>query len=371
MLGVFGTGTGIGPGAYLALMIAAFAAYLCAIAGSGELAPRLFWGVLVALLVAFALAPPLLSADVFSYVSYARLGVLHGLDPYSHAPAEVPADPVFGLVGWRGSTSAYGPLFTGLSYPTAWLGPAAALWSLKAAAAASVLGTALLTARLAASRGIEPRPAAALVALNPLVLVHVVGGGHNDALAVLLSTAGMAAVLGGAERAGGAGLAAAAAVKASSLLVVPFAVLGAGRWRRVAAGALGAGLALALAGLIAFGPASLRIAGLSGENQGHVAHRSVPYLAASLTGAGLGPVRAAALALYALALAGLLAWVLRGADWVRAAGWALLGLLLASAWVLPWYLLWALPAAALSRDRALRAAVLGLTALHLATRVPL
>ena len=52
------------------------------------------------LVVAFACAPPLLSHDVYSYVDYARLGVLHGLDPYVHAPDAAPADPAFAHVTW-------------------------------------------------------------------------------------------------------------------------------------------------------------------------------------------------------------------------------------------------------------------------------
>jgi hypothetical protein len=56
---------------------------------------------------------------------------------------------------------------------------------------------------------------------------------------------------------------------------------------------------------------------------------------------------------------------------VRAAGWAGAGLLIASTWLLPWYLIWALPFAAISRDRALRVLVLAITAFQLGTRIPL
>ena len=66
-------------------------------------------------------APPLLSHDVYSYVDYARLGALHGLDPYVHPPAAAPADPAFAHVTWTDTTSAYGPLFTLATYPLAWL----------------------------------------------------------------------------------------------------------------------------------------------------------------------------------------------------------------------------------------------------------
>ncbi|HET7485286.1 MAG TPA: hypothetical protein VFJ64_07890, partial [Solirubrobacterales bacterium] len=61
----------------------------------------------------------------------------------------------------------------------------------------------------------------------------------------------------------------------------------------------------------------------------------------------------------------------RGNDWARAAAWATTGLLLASSWLLPWYLLWPLPLAALSRDRPLKLLLLALTAYQLGARIPL
>ena len=82
------------------------------------------------------LGPPLISQDVFGYMSFARLGALHGLDPYTHVAAEVPTDPVFGFVGWPFLHSPYGPLFTLASYATAPLGLAGALWTFKAVAVA-------------------------------------------------------------------------------------------------------------------------------------------------------------------------------------------------------------------------------------------
>jgi hypothetical protein len=77
------------------------------------------------------------------------------------------------------------------------------------------------------------------------------------------------------------------------------------------------------------------------------------------------------LVLYAAFVAYLLLWTHRGNDWLRAAAWAATGLLLATAWLLPWYLLWPLPLAALSRDRALKLLLLALTAYQLGARVPI
>ncbi len=74
--------------------------------------------------------------------------------------------------------------------------------ALKALAALSVLAIAALVARIAAWRGVEPLRAAAFVALNPLVLVHVVGGAHNDALTMLLAMLAVAALLSAREAIG-------------------------------------------------------------------------------------------------------------------------------------------------------------------------
>ena len=86
------------------------------------------------------LGPPLISQDVFGYLSFARMGALHGLDPYTHVAAEAPTDPVFRFVGWPFLHSPYGPLFTLASYATAPLGLAGGLWAFKAVAVASSLG---------------------------------------------------------------------------------------------------------------------------------------------------------------------------------------------------------------------------------------
>ncbi len=371
LLGIYGEGTGLGAGPYLAFLCLAFVAYLFVLAGAESISRRLLWSVIVIAVLAFALAPPLLSQDVFSYISYARLGADHGLNPYTHTPADYAGDPAFIHVGWPDTVSAYGPLFTLLSYPLGSLPVAAALWLLKGISAASVLGVAAICARLAPGRGVDPRTAAAFVALNPLVLVHVVGGAHNDALAMLMAMAGVAGVLALREAAGAVGLIAAAAIKVSSLFIAPFALLGSVRQGRLALGAAISLALLAAAALVAFGPHALDAVGLAGENQARNGHRSISYLLSLASGIDVDAIRALALAAYAGALAWLLRWVWRGEDWVRASGWAGFGLLLASGWVLPWYLIWPLPLAAISRDRPLAVGVLALTALHLATRVPI
>ena len=83
---------------------------------------------------------------------------------------------------------------------------------------------------------------------------------------------------------------------------------------------------------------------------------------------GIRLVAAAAL-LSSLALALRATW--RGADWIAAAGWTTFALLVFSAWLLPWYLTWLLPLAAIGGDRRLRIASLALVAYVIVTRLTL
>jgi hypothetical protein len=56
-------------------------------------------------------------------------------------------------------------------------------------------------------------------------------------------------------------------------------------------------------------------------------------------------------------------------DWVTGAGWAMLALLVTTAWLLPWYGVWLMPLAALSHSRLLRLAAVGFTVALVASKV--
>jgi hypothetical protein len=368
-------------------MWAGFLAYLGVLAAAPRLGWAVVWGAILVLVAGFAVAPVLLSHDVYSYVDYARLGVQHGLDPYVHPPLAAPEDPAYAHVTWTEATSAYGPLFTLATYPLAWPSVGVAVAILKAVAALSVLGIAVTVSRLAPRRGVDPLRAAAFVALNPLVLVHVVGGAHNDGLTMLLATLAVAAVLTDRPLSAGIALVAAVATKASAAFFAPFALLGSRPQTptglkpphmvgnrpvgRLLAGALAAMVAVGVAAWLAFGWDWLGGFGLAGENQDRTSYMSIPITTARLTGLDPDAVRLAAAVLFAAAVAYLLAWTWRGGDWVRAAAWTALALLLATSWLLPWYLLWPLPLVAITRDRPLQLLTLALTAYQLGARIPL
>jgi hypothetical protein len=362
---------------------------------------------IVAAYLLLLLGPPLISQDVFGYLAFARLGVLHSLDPYTHVAAEAPTDAVFPFIGWPFQHSPYGPLFTLGTYPLASLGLAGGLWALKAVAVASSLGAVALTASAATKMGRSAKAAAVFVGLNPVLLELAIGGAHNDTL-VLLVLAGALALAAGSVGAGGAGatgtgtsgtgtdgsgadgppnLRAAAAmlivgvgVKASAGLVLPFVVLAPRHWRErlwVAASACGTLVLLAIVAVIGFGSHAFGFLDALGEQQQLVATHSIPAETARLVGlSGLpGWWRHVFVVGLVLVLALTLWRTARGADWRTMAGWATLALLLSTAWLLPWYAIWALPLAALADSRRLRVATLVFCAyailIHLPLAVPL
>ncbi len=371
LLGPFGDGLGVDGDAYIHLERAALVLYALLLPFAAALPSRVIWGAVAALVALFAAAPPLLSLDVFSYVSYARLEALHGLNPYEHPPSAVAEDEALAFVeAWADSVSVYGPLFAIVTLPAGLLGVAAAVWSLKAMAAVAVLAIAWVVARLAALRGVDPRFAVVLVALNPVVLVHVVGGAHNDALMAALMTLSVAGVVVGRELSGGIGIVAASMVKASALLVAPFALLGADRPRRLTVGLLVGTAVLVGLGLALFGSSLDEAAKVIGQNQGVTSRASVPGTLSRELGLDLELARVLCLVAFGVGLCGLLVWTLRGADWVRAVGWGALGLLAATSYLTPWYVIWALPHAAVSRDRAQAVAAVAISAFLLREQVP-
>ncbi len=339
-------------------------------------------GTLAALALLFLLAPPLLSQDAFSYLAYARLGAVHGLDPYLAAPQAIPGDGVFPFAGSKAASSVYSPPFTLATYLLAGASVPFGLWTLKAVAAAGVLAAVALVWRAAERRGLDPRAPALLVGANPAVLVHVVGGAHNEAL-VMLATAGAALAHVSGREAGGAALAAAGgAVKASALALVPFLVAGSrkrGRWRAAALAATAVVLLVIAVGFAGFGGEAFGWLESVRLNQARTSSFSLPYKTAELLGAvlpgGRLDFRAPVRAVYAVAFAVIAAWLLRrtwrGADPIAMAGWATLVLLLCSGWLVPWYLAWLLPLAALGRSRRLALAAVALTAWTLPIAIPL
>jgi hypothetical protein len=373
-----GFGVGITPDRFQTLTLIMVASYLAVLLAAHTLSGRALVVAVVAAHVILLLGPPLISQDVFGYLGFARLGALHSLDPYTHVAAQAPTDPVYSFLGWPHQHSPYGPLFTLASYAIAPLGLAGGLWALKALAVASSLGAVALVARAATRLGHSPRFAVAFVGLNPVLLELAVGGAHNDTL-LLLALAAALVLTAGANprfRAAASALVAGVGIKVTAGLVLPFLVLAPPRMRERLRVAAGAGLSLALlaaVGLIGFGLHAFGFLSAVSEQQQLVATHSIPAETARLVGLHGTPSwwRHCFVAGFVVILAYALWRTVRGTDWRVAAGWTTLALLLSTAWLLPWYVIWPLPLAAVSGDRRLRTATLVFCAYALLIHLPL
>ncbi len=360
------------------LMLVMCAGYLLVLAGARRLPLWLLAGSIVLAHLLLLLGPPLISQDVFGYLAFARMGALHGLDPYTHVAAEASGDPVFAFVGWPFKHSPYGPIYTLASYGAAPLGAAGGLWAMKCVASLASLGAVALSAGAASRLGRSRRQAAAFIGLNPVLLVLAVGGAHNDTLLILLLSVTLFVTAGAnpSYRSGAWALAIAVGVKVTAGLTLPFLVLApAERSRRVGvavAGILGL-LVVAAVGVIGFGPHALGFFGAVGEQQRLIATHSIPAETARLLSLDGTPGwwRGIFWAGFLAVLLTCLWRTAKGADWRDGAAWSTLALLASTAWLLPWYAIWALPLAAVSGDRRLRAVVLLACAYAVLIHLPL
>lgn len=180
----------------------------------------------------FWLAPLLASVPVFSRDTYSYLaqGALlrDGLDPYAVGPVANPnslLDNVSPI--WTITTAPYGPAFI-----------LVAKLVTMAVGNNVVAGTALLrlcmlpglalliwaAPRLARHLGTDGSTALWICVLNPLVLIHLMGGVHNEMLMVGLMAAGIALSFAGRHVLGTTLITVAIAVKATAGIALPFMV---------------------------------------------------------------------------------------------------------------------------------------------------
>src|SRR5204862_3159906 len=137
--------------------------------------------------------------------------------------------------GWRHARTVYGPLFTAASALIATIAGRSAVAARVLFQAAS--GLAVLVSGFLLNRAGAPRWAVPAVLLNPLLIVGVVNGGHNDALVGLFVVS--AAIAADRGRPVGAGLLLAAAMGIKAPAVLAAAALAVWLWRRAGPRAAG------------------------------------------------------------------------------------------------------------------------------------
>jgi alpha-1,6-mannosyltransferase len=362
-------------------------------------------------------APPMYSKDVYSYLAQSQISRL-GLDPYRVGPA-----PALGLDHvftssvpslWRDTPAPYGPLFLWIGRGISALTGQNIVGAVLFHRLVVLIGVGLIvwaTPRLARRCGVAEVSALWLGAANPLLIMHLVAGIHNEALMLGLMLTGTEFAMRGvdgvgpllprpvhwprghAERAYWAPLAMLVAgtvlitlssqVKLPSLLALGFVAMAlARRWGGslkafFAASGLLSGLSLAVMALIGWA-SGLGFGWLYTLGTANVVRSwmSPPTLLALGTGQvgillGLGDhttavlslTRAIGVMIIAVTVTWLLLAVLRGRlHPVGGLGVALGATVLLFPVVQPWYLLWAIiPLAAWASRPGFRAATIGVT----------
>lgn len=233
------------------------------------------------------------------------------------------------------------------------------------------IAIAFIVASIARERALDPARAAIVVGLNPAVLFYTVSGAHNDLLAICLVVIGLALVLRGMEGRGAGAAVAGAAIKLTVGLALPFVVIAARRRGGALRGAAIAAVLLGLPTLVLFGSHFFdQLHRIATDPLFDTLFSGPDRLAAAL-GARITPaIRTSSTAAAGVVALGALVAAWRGADTITAAGWALLALIASIASFAPWYLVWLLPFAALTRSRPLRLATLLVTLYVMAVHIP-
>ncbi|MFI1368763.1 polyprenol phosphomannose-dependent alpha 1,6 mannosyltransferase MptB [Streptomyces griseochromogenes] len=339
------------------LLIAAWVLLGRLVRGAHPPTPRSLLLVLAVWATPLLLAPPLFSRDVYSYLAQGAMVDAH-MDVYTHGPAQLGgplADEVAPV--WQHTAAPYGPAFLALASVLSGLTRGQLPAGLLGMRLVALFGVALMAAalpRLARHSGADPAAALWLGALNPLVLLHLVAGAHNDAIMLGLLGLGLVAALGRWPLLGAVLVTLAALVKAPAALgLLAVVVLHVRSGRRplratvttAAASAVTTVAATALAGTgygwiraldTPVSPHNWALTSLLGRATGAL----LDHL-----GSDLAPLAVPAwhvLGLTATAAAVLLIWLRLRPRPVYALGLSLLVVAVFGPAIRPWYILWGL-----------------------------
>jgi hypothetical protein len=351
---------------FMVLMLVAYGLSLMAVR---SLSMRAIVITVIALHVVLLLVPPLQLNDVWNYLGYARLDALHGLNPYVHKIVDETHDPIFRFATWHDYRSPYGELFTALTYPLGLLPLAVAYWVLKVTTVALSLLFLWLVYRCARLLGRDGRFAVLFVAANPLYLFYEVADFHNDPFMLVPAMAAVMFLLQRRDRSAGAAVMIGVFVKFTIVLILPFMLLAArrpARWLRILTGAVLVALLLAAGSYVMFGT---HLPNLSDQSS-IVTPYSLTNLFGDLIGAGGATATVVRWADVAVVVVVLLC-LRRRRDWLGGIGWSTLALVASLSWLMPWYIVWALPMVALSTSVRLRRAALAFTVFLVLTFLPI
>jgi hypothetical protein len=160
---------------------------------------KTLWWTLLLWAGPMIVAPPLFSRDVFSYAAQGEM-TSHHLSPYFLGPFSLGSSPWVNPVDplWGNVPAPYGPLFLFLDGTIAKITRHNQLATVVGLRLLETFAVALIgygVVLLARGLGRDPGEAFVLSAMNPLVLLTLIGGAHNDAIMAGLLVVGIALAL--------------------------------------------------------------------------------------------------------------------------------------------------------------------------------
>ncbi len=324
---------------------------------------KLYW-IFLLWCAPLLVAPPLFSRDVFSYAAQGEM-TSHHLSPYVLGPFSLGSGPYVNPVDslWGNTPAPYGPLFLSIDGFLVKLAhhnqlATVVLLRLLEFMAIALMGWAL--PMLARAVGRDPGEVFTLAAMNPLVLLTLIGGAHNDALMTALLVTGVALAAAKRPMWGLFFCACATAIKAPAALGIVYVAWswrGAGvpLRRRITPLMVGATMSAAVLGVTTL---------TAGFGLGWVKNLSTPGTvrswSAPATGTGmaitgllhtmgfavkLSPILSITRALGLATALGFAMWLFARADqrgWIRSLAISLLVFVILGPVVQPWYLTWGL-----------------------------
>lgn len=181
--------------------------------------------------VPFLVTPPIFSRDVYSYLAVGQM-MVQGHNPYDGGPYDAlgDQDPFAHQVDarWQHTSSPYGPGFLLVMKGVVAVVGNSVITGVLVQRMVELIGVAMIVwalPRLARRCGMDPVAALWLGALNPLLLFHLIAGGHNEALMIGAMLAGLVIALERNLVLGVVLLTFAVSIKATAAMALPFLVI--------------------------------------------------------------------------------------------------------------------------------------------------
>jgi len=152
------------------------------------------WRIFALWVLPLLFCPPLLSKDIWAYLEQGWI-VIKGHNPYTTPLSTIGGPFQFGVDSyWKFTTTVYPPLALQIQAAMVAISGATPLLSafaMRLPGVLAVIGIGACLPRIAQTADQQPGNALWLGILNPLVIVHFIGGGHNDSWGIALGVLGI------------------------------------------------------------------------------------------------------------------------------------------------------------------------------------